>query len=165
MFVGIPAPEGDNANDKDLAAEKDVVDALKLKAKVVSVRRFAANANKTNATTNDSPYSPVVVEFENIEARNSVVSSAKNLSSTNHKNVFIRPDRTLVEQAFKRLLTERKEKNDILASNGTLNSPFRCVIRSDTVRCVNVSKTISIRCNDKHPFVDWEKVKSEKKKE
>jgi hypothetical protein len=156
LFVGIPVPNSGSVqvtSDSDLQTIEAVVNSLNIKAKIVSSKRIT----RSNP---ESDYSPVIVEFENSETRNSILAAAKNLSGTEYKNVYIRPDRTIVEQAtFKKLYTERKEKNDILAANGTLDSPFRCVIRNDTVRCIDVSKTVTIRSIDRHPFCEWDKAK------
>jgi hypothetical protein len=96
---------------------------------------------------------PIIVEFENLETRNSVVAAGKQLANSNFKSVYIRPDRTLAEQAeFNRLHKERKEANDDLVKHNLLINPFRFVIRGDRVRCVDVKETLD---NNKHPFVQW----------
>jgi hypothetical protein len=75
------------------------------------------------------------------------------LANSNFKSVYIRPDRTVSEQAeFNRLHKELKEASDDLAKHNLLNNPFRFVIRGDRVRCVDVKETLD---NNKHPFVQW----------
>jgi hypothetical protein len=109
----------------------------------------------TSAAT-DQPQQPppVIVEFESIETRNSVVAAGKKLATSEHfKSVYIRPDRTQAEQVeFNRLYRERKEANDDLAKHDLLNKPYRFVIRGDKLRCINVEQTLD---NSKHPFVQW----------
>ena len=63
-----------------------------------------------------SPHKPrlLKVKCEDIELRNSVLKHAKELRNSvliQHRNIYINPDRTLIEQArFKALMTELKQR-------------------------------------------------------
>lgn len=98
---------------------------------------------------------PLVVEFENEVARNEMLAAARELSTIEaYKKVYIRPDRTPDEQAeFAKLNKERKEANEDLQRNNNLDQPFRFVIRSGKLLCINVTTTKDIGNRKVHPFV------------
>ena len=165
IFLGIQPAEGDQLA-RDAADRKkvtEIVDFLKVSAKVISVRRVTTNENKRASQTASSASilpsipSPVVVEFDNEKMRNSVIASAKILVTSKFSHVYIRPDRTIAEQVtFNRLYKERKEANSGLEKHGNLDKPFRFVVRGDTVRCVDVSKTLNINGFTRNSFVNDE---------
>ncbi len=160
VFMGVPTailadPTAQAGADQEMVTK--ILNDIHINAKIVSVRRVKSRSQEAAPTgaNSQSPQSPLIVEFESTELRNSVISAAKSLANSTYKDVFIRPDRTIPEQnVFNRLNKERKQANSDLEKFGNLNSPFRFVIRGDRVRCVDVSKTLDINGAIKHPFVD-----------
>lgn len=165
VIVGVPESDKTNSDeiaDDDIAQVELIMKSLNKNVKIVHTHRQKSRSPilyKTDSSSNTSEIYPanLVVRLENEITRNDIISSAKNLANTCHKNIFIRPDRTPAEQiCFNSLLKERKERNNELEKIGKLNSPFRYVIRGERVRCVDVTKTLLINGHIKHPFADKE---------
>ena len=137
----------------DTAIISDILAKINSPTNIVSVKRLASRSQTSESKPN-SP-APLIVEFESTDARNKVISSARNLASTQYKNIFIRPDRTPSEQSnFNEINNMKKKLNDELKANSKLDQPFRYVVRGDSVRCIDVTQTVKIGGVDKHPFVD-----------
>jgi hypothetical protein len=97
-----------------------------------------------------------MIEVDSVFIRNDVLASAKQLALGTFKDIYIRPDRTAAEQSeFIKLNSERKAANSDLDKLGKLDKPFRFVIRSDKLRCIDVSQEVEINGRKKHPFIRW----------
>jgi hypothetical protein len=109
---------------------------------------------------------PLVVAFDSEEKRNEILSVSKNLvKCEKFKNVFVEIQRTGDEQnEFQKLLRERNEANNNLEKDGRLNRPYRFVIRSNRVRCIDTTNTIRYNGRDVNPFVSREEEKEARKR-
>lgn len=84
--------------------------------------------------------SMICVTLASKERVRNVLSNSRKLSaSTQHKSVFIRPDRTVAEQhIYRELLKQKKEANKALSDNGQPPN-YRWVIRDNKIRCIDLS--------------------------
>ncbi len=185
VFINIPLPNGEDqvAREKaDTEAVTKILNDIHINQKIVSIRRInprpqaaragppsstAAEGASTSVSTTPATTTaaagvaapqqppPLIVEFETVAIRNDIIAAARSLASSDHKDIYIRPDRTIAEQVeFNRLNEEKKIANKDLEKVGNLDKPFRFVIRGDRVRCVDVTKTLEINGRVKNPFVD-----------
>lgn len=146
--------------EEDLETSKKMIQDLEVEASIVKVfpsriaKQHTNNANNVDNTK--TPPRSFTIEFDSTTHRNAVLFAANRLRNKDgYQNVFIRPDRTPTEQDnFNRLNKERKENNEKLHANGTLKQPFLFVIRGDKVRCIDITKTVTINDKEKHPFVN-----------
>jgi hypothetical protein len=78
LFVGIAPSAGEIESEKeaeDLNKVKEIVTALGVNATVVKAYRIKPKAPTSASTDQPQQLPPVVVEFENVETRNSVVAA------------------------------------------------------------------------------------------
>jgi hypothetical protein len=142
-------------NDDDKAAVKGVIEAIKTGSTHKIVHKLPASLS---ASADSLATQPIVVQFEDVETRNSILAAAKNLSKDDdyRNKVFVSPDRTPSEiDTFSKLNKNRKKYNDALDANKVLNQPFRFVIRGGRLKCINTQKTININGTEKNSFGDW----------
>jgi hypothetical protein len=83
---------------------------------------------------NHDQSAPIIVQFEDEDARNALLNSSKKLKNDDeYRGVFLVADRTLAERTRnKELVTERNEKNRTM--NAEEKKSYLYVIRADTVK-------------------------------
>lgn len=156
IVVGLPNSKKQAIVDRkvdDLNMAKDLIHALNRHSAIKSTYRI--KSKETGSDGNVCESDPLVLELESETARNEILFAAKDLSTIDeYKKVYIRPDRTPDQQAeFSKLNKSRKDANDDLETHGNLDKPFRFVIRSGKVLCINVKTTKLVNGRRVHPFV------------
>ena len=143
----------------DIESMNEILTAIHVNAKIVKATRLRPRTSAVNKTANAKPSHPLLlVQFESESVKSNVIRNARNLAQTDdYKEIFIHPDRTPAEQvAFSKLVTAKNELNRRLEDNKTYNLPFRFVICSGQVRCIDTKRTKDHNGSTVHPFVNMD---------
>ena len=132
IVIGAVSPGSNGENDAQ--AVKGVLQAIGCDPSCVQ---------RTHRITTGGAAAPsLCATLANKEHVLTVISNSRKLKSLGgtHASIFIRPDRTLAEQhLFRALLTQKKKANEQLGV--LLDKPYRWVIRSDRIRCIDIDQS------------------------
>lgn len=156
IVIGLPKSFD---NNQRLISVQSMLKKLNYNVAFKVVGHFTKKINNTTSLTTiaPEPNELIIIEFDSNEHRNDLLSNAKRLASIDElKSVYIRPDRTPLEQeTFNNLNKKRATENAELLAKDLLDKPFRFVIRSEKIKCIDTSKTVNINGREKNPFLKW----------